>query len=332
MVNFSVRIAREVVVADKLMLQAAEELKSTDATADTSAKEVHQDFDWTKFGLGIIDAYYNPVPGEDFQYNNPAGRAINGLPLNDIGSITLRDAQGNTVASMSGLHLTFSELAHLNTQAKFNAFIFSGRDLIDGGSEKDLLHGYGGNDTVSGGGGTDILYGDDGKDVLNGDAGRDRLYGGAKADTLFGGDDRDILVGGGGNDQLNGGNDGDTLSGGAGNDQINGGLGADVLTGGAGRDVFVYRALPQAHESGPNPSQRDLITDFHHGDKVDISFISSEPFEFIDTADFSAADQVRYHSVGKNTLIEVSTDSDPAAEISILLKGHITLGAGDFVL
>lgn len=328
--NFSVRIPREVVMADKLMLQGVEDPKPE--PSGTGIKQVEAKENLTDFGLGIIKAIYNPVEGEDFAY--PDGSQDPGeLPTNDIGAITLLDEDGNTLASMFGFSVTFDKLATLTTQAKFNAFFFSGSDQIDGGDESNLLHGFGGNDTVYGGGGKDILYGDAGEDALNGDAGDDTLQGASGADVIFGGDGKDRLVGGTGNDRLNGDSNADILLGGVGNDMINGGLGPDMLSGGAGKDVFVYRALPKALESGPTAATRDTITDFHHRtDKIDISFISVDKFDFVGKSEFSAANQVHYEVLGKNTLVEISTDSDRAAEISILLHGHIGLTGGDFVL
>jgi Ca2+-binding RTX toxin-like protein len=121
----------------------------------------------------------------------------------------------------------------------------SGSDLLAGGSQTDILHGFDGNDTLDGGGALDWLYGDDGSDTASyasataaisvdlalaratGAAGEDVLIsienalgspfadliaGNAAANVLGGGAGDDTLIGGGGDDTLNGGDGFDTVS------------------------------------------------------------------------------------------------------------------------
>ena len=78
----------------------------------------------------------------------------------------------------------------------------AGDDVVDGGSNEDLLHGGPGNDVVRGGGQYDHLIGDEGDDRLDGGAFKDQLAGGAGDDTLVGGAGRDRLNGDSGVDRM----------------------------------------------------------------------------------------------------------------------------------
>jgi Ca2+-binding RTX toxin-like protein len=98
----------------------------------------------------------------------------------------------------------------------------SGRDIIRGSGEEDVLRGLAGNDD---------LYGLDDDDVLRGGAGRDRLYGGEDDDILYGDDGNDTLVGGKDENRYYGGRGDDTVK--ARNDEeerINCGAGVDTVT------------------------------------------------------------------------------------------------------
>lgn len=88
-------------------------------------------------------------------------------------------------------------MAILNGNARANR--------LRGGTQDDVITGFGGDDRLFGGDGRDVLYGDDGTlsgtfgsgdDVLDGGDGRDVLVGGAGDDTLLGGAGDDILFGG----------------------------------------------------------------------------------------------------------------------------------------
>ena len=134
-----------------------------------------------------------------------------------------------------------------------------GDDIINGGSDNDVIYGQEGSDTIHGGAGNDTIYGGTGDDHLYGDAGNDTIYGGAGNDDLHGGEGDDVLYGGTGNDQLFGdegndqlfGGDGnDILDGGAGNDYLDGGAGADQLHGGAGNDILKYDAADTTLDGG----------------------------------------------------------------------------------
>ncbi|MEK0083996.1 M10 family metallopeptidase C-terminal domain-containing protein [Benzoatithermus flavus] len=200
-----------------------------------------------------------------------------------------------------------------------------GNDTLTGTNVADHLYGDGGNDTLRGNGGVDTLRGSLGNDYLDGGSGSDFLDGGVGNDVLYGGigNYRDILAGHAGND---------TLDGGGGDDTIDGGLGRDRLTGGAGRDVFYFSSTQDSL-----PSARDVITDFRHGDRIDLSSIDAklhtpggQDFTFIGTHAFTAEGQVRYAQSGGHTLVEVNTSGRSGAEMVIDLQGDVSLQASDF--
>ena len=58
----------------------------------------------------------------------------------------------------------------------------------------------------------------------------------------------------------------------------------------------------------------------------------NQAFIWIGNADFSTPGQLRYAYAGGNTIVSGNLDSDQQAEFQIVLTGHFTLIAGDFVL
>jgi hypothetical protein len=214
--------------------------------------------------------------------------------------------------------------------AQLEQLLFSKDDTIFAGKQADVIHALAGNDTVFAGGGNDTVYGGLGIDTLYGGDGNDKLYGDDGADKLFAQNGNDFVYGGAGNDTLYGGDGKDIVNGGAGNDLIGGGYGADALTGGTGKDTFQYIL---AKESGPASSTRDTITDFTHGqDKIGISLMAGPAFHFLGQGPLTGQGQVDFKYAGADTLVQVSTDAGAAAEMTILLKGHIALTKGDFIL
>ncbi|NBB98999.1 MAG: hypothetical protein GVY34_12695 [Alphaproteobacteria bacterium] len=200
------------------------------------------------------------------------GFAIVGDSL--TGTITgweTRDAQGNLIATVSGLDWNAADfdqgLAGLLDEDNPAAMLalLSAQDLtIDarettsdqifdvgdgpsaitsditylGSSFSDNVSGSNGNDRISGNAGDDNLRGGSGNDTLLGGGGNDRLFGDTGRDILRGGGGNDTLEGGLGNDRLFGGNGNDILSGGGGNDRMFGNAGRDVMRGGAGNDTL----------------------------------------------------------------------------------------------
>ena len=301
---------------------------------------------------GIVDfvrissaAHNPPLPVDIFTVRagasdgifNYAGGSFNSgeNPLDSIGSLLFIDSALTHFVSITGFTLSYSQLVSLQTVAQVEALLFGGSDQILTKSSNNVIHALGGDDSVFSGAGNDTVYGGTGKDSLNGEAGNDKLYGQDGIDSLFGGAGNDTEDGGSGNDTVLGGDGNDTLLGGTGDDKLVGGFGKDTLTGGGGKDKFAYQTLSKFNgkESGLTAATRDTITDFQHSiDKIDVGFILIPTFKFLGTAALTGLGQIHYKYAGTDTIVEVSTDTDAAAELAILLKGHISLSASDFVL
>ncbi len=197
------------------------------------------------------------------------------------------------------------------------------------------------------GGGSAELYGNAGvagrgDNEITGGRGHDTIAGSADPLTVFDGNDQ--LSGAAGNDDIYGGFGNDTLSGGIGRDVLNGaenddlifgGGSRDTLTGGSGADTFLYGNTSQ---SGPGNLERDRITDFGTGDVIDVgridaqaSVAGNQAFVLDQNGDF-AEGEIRQTQTGANLLLEFNTDSDAAAEMSILLLSHGPLTETDFFL
>lgn len=240
-----------------------------------------------------------------------------------------------------------------------------GGDLLDGGDDNDLLRGDAGNDrilagtgydTVEGGEGNDNIMAGDGYDLVSGGAGDDRITGGEGYDTLHGEAGNDLIygdggydeiTGGAGNDRLDGGAGYDTLTGGEGNDvlrgdagydEITGGAGYDQMSGGEGYDNFIFEAITDSAASG---RYIDLISDFEAagGDQIVLSAIDAnsgvsgdQAFDFIGTAAFSAAGELRYTAGPGRALVEMDIDGDGVADMQLMVRGTAVLTADDFVL
>jgi Ca2+-binding RTX toxin-like protein len=204
-------------------------------------------------------------------------------------------------------------------------FGLSGNDFIFGAAGGDDLFGGTGVDTVAGGAGNDRLFGADGDDHLLGGAGNDRLDGGAGKDRLLGQDGNDLLLGRSRNDGL---------SGGAGDDTLVGGSGREFLKGGSGDDHFVFHA-----RSDTGVASRDVIVDFQHGDRIDLSTLDAnitlpgnQPFAFVSEFTGSAG-QLQWDATSSAFLVSGDVDGDETADVSILVRtGVAKLFSFDFDL
>jgi len=118
----------------------------------------------------------------------------------------------------------------------------SGRDVVVGSNDPNVIDSGPGDDTICGRGGDDTITGGSGADKVHGDAGRDRLTGGTGDDRLVGGLGDDTYEAGSGDDVLfehrSYADGDDDLDGGPGDDKLDGGLGADLLVDTAGEDVL----------------------------------------------------------------------------------------------
>ena len=221
----------------------------------------------------------------------------------------------------------------------------NGADFMNGGGSADTLRGGQGKDTLEGGDSSDDLAGQNGDDLIKGNNGADTLGGGGGKDTIRGGQGKDLILGGDGHDDLSGQNGEDTISGGDGDDVIRGGgggdrligaAGVDTLTGGAGADNFVFVS---PSDTGVNPFNRDVITDFGPTDTIDLSQIDAQvgsgnqAFTFIGTSAFSfTAGELRYSQLSGQTIIQMDRDGDGVTDMEIQLSGTINLQASDFIL
>jgi Ca2+-binding RTX toxin-like protein len=239
-------------------------------------------------------------------------------------------------------------------------FGYGGNDLLIGGAGNDYLFGGIGNDHLFGRGGDDNFLADAGNDFINGGTGTDTLLfysiqapvtvdlskgnafsietghdklisienviggdgndtitGNSKANEIMGGLGDDTIRGGGGDDLILGGPGNDVVYGGNGNDTIYGDGGNDILTGGAGNDVFIFY--------GAEFKMQEVITDFHHGDKIDLSQ-ETDPANMVG----SIADLLSNHAhqIGTNAVLDLPY------EMTLTLKNvqlsHLT--ADDFII
>ena len=175
----------------------------------------------------------------------------------------------------------------------------SGAATAVGTSGADTISGTMGNDVIVAGLGNDVVSGFDGNDVIKGANGDDALYGNAGTDKLFGGNGADTLVGG---------------------------AGVDTLEGGDGIDRFTFTATT---DTG------DMITDFNaSADLLVFSGLLTGAFSFVGAHGNAFAgggnSSARFNDTTK--LLEIDTDGNAAADMSITLKGVelANLSAADF--
>lgn len=210
----------------------------------------------------------------------------------------------------------------------------AGANVIEGGGGNDIINGGGNFDTasyVSAGAGVNVDLSITSAQFTGGYTATDtlvsieNLVGSAFADNLTGNTLGNILTGGLGNDNI---------SAGAGNDKLIGGAGADVLTGGTGADTYQFFGVADA-ATGTG----ETIADFSSVDldKINLYYIDAniavagdQAFNFIGSAAFSAAGQVRFDSTTSTVYAEV--DGNGVADFQLQLTGISTLGATDFVL
>ena len=210
-------------------------------------------------------------------------------------------------------------------------------NTLQGGLGNDVIKGMGGDDILQGGGGNDLLSGGDGLDWVDYTDQTMAMTIRLDLNKATGGSaglDRFSLV-----ENVRGGAGNDTIRGSAGTNVLEGGGGRDVLTGGDGQDTFQYLVLS---DSAVASSARDLIQDFDllDGDRINLSAIDAvadgsvnQAFRYIGAVDFhDRAGELRSVVSGGNTLVSGDVDGDGAADFSILLKGALTLQAGDFIL
>ena len=119
------------------------------------------------------------------------------------------------------------------------------------------------------------------------------------------------------------------LSGKGGADILAGLQGADTLTGGGGADLFVFTAVKDSKVTAP-----DTITDFDTGtDHIALAALGELKFLAREGARFTGhGAEIRWLESGSDTVVEIDTNADRKADMKILLEGHLTLTANDFLL
>ncbi|MDF8332263.1 calcium-binding protein [Novosphingobium cyanobacteriorum] len=243
-----------------------------------------------------------------------------------------------------------------------------GNDWLQGGEGNDRLYGGAGVDFLDGGAGNDRYYVDDPLDhVQENDpqdddyrdqGGYDQVFSTASYSLgngssgmyvevlkLLGTADIDgtgnyrnnLLVGNEGANTLQGRDGADVIKGMGGADRLRGGLGADKLFGGAGADTFLFDDWDRAYPA------RDTIYDFSRaeGDRIDVSGVdadatnkgTNDAFNWIGDAVFHGVPgELRVDHTARNTFVQLDSNGDGLADITIRLSGVIALQASDFVL
>jgi Ca2+-binding RTX toxin-like protein len=214
---------------------------------DTATLEWNADF----FGTPTIDVTLVSTDAA----GREVSREFQWFYANDVLRIEFHGAAGDDTLNASQVRLTaFGDDGNDRLFAIGNLFGGAGRDylvatptsgrnVLDGGTENDVLVGSNNRDTLRGGAGNDILRGMGGNDIIWGGLGDDRMEGGLGDDWMYGEGGNDTMLGGLGNDWLEGGTGNDLMIGddwfpqaADGNDFLLGGTGADTMYGHGGAD------------------------------------------------------------------------------------------------
>ncbi|UVC10134.1 hypothetical protein IHQ71_05885 [Rhizobium sp. TH2] len=220
--------------------------------------------------------------------------------------------------------------------------LFSIENIV-GTSVKDTLAGNTSRNTINGGGGDDSLVFTTGGDRLDGDAGIDRLV--FQNFTEAANIDLGSQVTVGAStivttlveiENVLAGNGSDVIRGTTGDNTIEGSGGFDTMTGLGGNDTFVFRRLA---DIGLVAGQRDIITDFSAGDRIDFSALAGTEGQagldliFIGDDGFSGeAGEIRFNvNNGGNTIVQIDLDGDGQEDAKLQLTGSVALTDADFL-
>lgn len=254
----------------------------------------------------------------------------------------LKLGNGSTAGTASSTRVTSSGLANdTDTLRNIDNVVGSALDdQLEGNSSRNTMNGGLGNDTFIFTGGGDRLDGDGGNDSLSfsgpvtgANFTRDvtvnlsssvRVDGSSEVTTLI---EIENVFAGSGNDRLIG----------NGLDNIFGGnAGFDRMTGGGGNDTFQFIRF---EDIGVASGQRDIITDFGAGDRLDFSKILLTAGQFGSQLDFiggrqftGEAGEVRFNVAnGGNTLVSIDVDGDQEADARLQLSGNVALTEDNFI-
>ena len=253
----------------------------------------------------------------------------------DAGTDTVLSIISYSIAGTAVENLTFVGSANLNGL---------GNDLantLTGNAGANTLNGGAGADTMTGGAGSDTYVVENAGDrciEANGAAGIDTVLS-TTSYSLAGSHLENLTLIGPANTYGLGNSIANTIVGNDGINLIDGLGGADTLTGAGGADTFLFRALA---DSTVASTGQDRITDFSQsqGDRIDLSLIDAntavagnQGFGFIGAGAFTGqAGQLRASASGGDTLVSGDVDGNGVADFAVLVRGNLTLQAGDFVL
>jgi lysophospholipase L1-like esterase len=172
--------------------------------------------------------------------------------------------------------------------------------------------------------------------TIAGSEGTDRLLGDESSNQVFGRNGNDVIYGRDGHDRLNGGRGMDSLNGGDGNDTLIGSFGKDLLRGGNGSDTFDFNSVT---DSRPTADISDVILDFRHGDRIDLSGIDADSRaagnqSFSVVSHFSGSTmELMWGRSGSGFLVSGDVNGDGNADFSIHVATNISaLQESDFKL
>ncbi|WP_019905097.1 M10 family metallopeptidase [Methylobacterium sp. 77] len=265
--------------------------------------------------------------------------------------VYLIDAAGDRAIESAGQGTdTVKSSVSLTLGGNLENLILTGSGAINGtgNAAGNSITGNGAANTLTGGGGADKLKGGAGNDTYVSDGldtitetsatgGTDRVV--SSGTLTLGANVENLTLSGSG--AINGiGNAlANVLTGNGAANKLVGLAGHDTLTGGAGADFFVFRTLA---DSTVASAGRDLIKDFSQAqhDRLDFRDIDAhaglpdnQSFSFIGGAAFhKTAGELRAVAAGADTLVSGDVDGNGSADFSVLLRGHLTLQAGDFLL
>jgi Ca2+-binding RTX toxin-like protein len=311
-------------------------------------------FDFSKYAGGSITSFsstelvFTDAAGDTLDLK---GTGFSPFPVSGtVTSFTATDANGHTILTGSNLGIDVGQLyADRKNGAALAVDLFGGGVSITGSAFNDKLLGGAGNDVLIGGLGVNTLDGGAGSNTASyatagaavavalkagaqktGGAGTDTLV---HIESLIGSKFNDTLTGDAHANKLTGGAGNDTLVGGGGNDTLTGGAGADRLTGGAGDVNFVYASV-----SDSTSAARDLITDFHTGDKIVLSAIDAntalagrQSFHLGATPGHAGDVLVSYNAAHNQTTVKLYVNADATADAVIVLTGDQVLTTASFV-
>lgn len=275
------------------------------------------------------------------------------------------DNEGDSVTEQAdqGTDLVYSS-ANFTLANHIEKLTLTGSKAVNGtgNSAANTIAGNSGANVLNGGAGDDVLYGGVGDDTLIGGAGSDALRGGSGVDTVSYSDSRkgvtasltkpstntndakgdvydaiENLSGSAYSDKLTGHAANNVLRGRGGNDELYGDKGADHLYGGGGNDIFVFKAVSDSISSTDG---RDIIFDFEHGDRIDLSAIDAnagasgnQAFTFIGSNGYhKKAGELRAYQKNGDTFVTADVNGDGQTDFAVQIDKLITLTKSDFLL